>query len=207
MFGHHKAKRAKKKMKAEQNAFNQEKQQWTDQAPQREAELLAQQKKSASENAAQAKAERQTAREEGRADTESFLRKDYSGLGLDPKQREAMQYEANKAIQRGHQSANRKLLGEQSQSGILGKGGVGYAQQRDMQRMAQDAQAGVHRDLDKLDKDLELKKVAAIYAGGEGNASQNQLDKQIALDELQLAEERRKARTWEDKFNQAFSRI
>jgi hypothetical protein len=73
--------------------------------------------------------------------------------------------------------------------------------------MAQDAQAGVHRDLDKLDKDLELKKIAAIYAGGQGAASQSQLDKQLAIDELDLIEERKKAKTWEDKFNQAFSRI
>ena len=207
MFGHHKAKRAKKKLKAEQSAFNQEKNQLAQNEPQREADLLAQQKKTASENAAQSKLDRQTAREEGRADTESFLRKDYSGLGLDPKVKEAMQYEANKAVQRGHQAANRKLLGEQSQSGILGKGGVGYAQQRDLMKMADEAQAGVNRDLTKLDKDLELKKMAAIYAGGEGQASQSQLDKQLALDELQLAEEKRRARNWEDKFNQAFSRI
>lgn len=207
MFGHHKAKRQKKRMKAEQSAFDQEKKQWAEGGPTRDAEALAQQKQSASESAAKTKSERRASDEEGRADTEAFLRKDYSGLGLDPKTRQAMQFEANKAIQRGHQTANRKLLGEQSQKGIKGQGGVGYAQQRDMQRMAQDAEAGVTRDLTKLDKDLELKKMAAIYAGGKGEASQSQLDKQMALDELQLAEEKRKAKSWEDKFNQAFSRI
>jgi hypothetical protein len=207
MFGHHKAKREKKRLKREQQNFANEKQQYDQGALEREKQASDLQNQQAAEKAAQAKTERQGAREEGRADTESFLRKDYSGLGLDPKQRSAMQYEANKAIQRGHQSSNRKLLGNQSQSGILGKGGVGYAQQRDLQRMASDAYAGVDRDLTKLDKDLELKKMAAIYAGGEGHASQSQLDKQLALDELQLAEEKRKAKTWEDKFNQAFSRI
>lgn len=207
MFGHHRVKRQKKRLKEEQNALNKERQQWTDNAPEREAELLKKQKESASENAAQAKTERQKSREEGRSDTESFLRKDFSGLGLDPQVKSAMQYEANKAIQRGHQASNRKLLGEQSQRGITGKGGVGYAQQKDLMRMAQDAQAGVDRDLTKLDKDLELKKMAAIYAGGEGQASQDQLDKQLALDELQLAEEKRRAKTWEDKFNQVFNRI
>lgn len=207
MFGHHKAKRAKKRMKAEQDAFSKEKQSWSDNAPEREAQLLNQQKENAKTSADQAKADRQSNRESGRADTEAFLRKDYTGLGLDPKVKSAMQYEANRAIHRGHQASNRKLLGEQSQSGIVGKGGVGYAQQRDLQRMAQEAEAGVDRDLTKLDKDLELKKMAAIYAGGEGEASQAQLDKQLALDELQLAEEKRRGRSWEDKFNQAFSRI
>lgn len=207
MFGQHRARRQKRRMKEEQNAFTKEKQDWTNNAPQREADLLSQQRKNASTNAAESKANRQVDREAGRADTEGFLRKDYSGLGLDPKVRSAMQFEAQKNIQRGHQSANRKLLGEQSQRGIMGKGGVGYAQQRDLQRNAQDLEAGVNRDLTKLDKDLEMKKMAAIYAGGEGQAAQGQLDQQLALDELQLAEEKRRARQWEDKFNQAFSRI
>lgn len=207
MFGHHKAKREKRRKKKEQASFANEKMEWENNAPAREKEAADFQKQQVSDKSAQSKADRQAAREEGRADTEAFFRKDNSGLGLDPKQRSAMQFEANKAIQRGHQSANRKLLGEQSQSGIMGKGGVGYAQQRDLQRMASDATAGVDRDLTKLDKDLELKKMAAIFTGGEGHASQAQLDKQLALDELQLAEEKKKAKTWEDKFNHAFSRI
>ena len=207
MFGHLKAKREKRKQKREQQNFANEKMDWEKNALAREKEAADFRNQQVSDKTAQSKADRKAATEEGYADTEGFLRKDYSGLGLDPKQRSAMQFEANKAVQRGHQSANRKLLGEQSQSGILGKGGVGYAQQRDLQRMAQDAQAGVHRDLDKLDKDLELKKMAAIYAGGQGAASQSQLDKQLAIDELDLIEERKKAKTWEDKFNQAFSRI
>lgn len=207
MFGHHKAKRERKRQKREQQNFANEKMEWANNAPTREKEAADFRNQQISDKTAQSKLDRQNARNEGRTDTESFLRKDYSGLGLDPETRKAMQFEASKAIQRGHQSANRKLLGEQSQSGIMGKGGVGYAQQRDLQRMASDAQAGVDRDLTKLDKDLELKKIAAIYAGGEGNASQSQLDKQLAQDELDMIEERKKAKTWEDKFNQAFSRI
>lgn len=207
MFGHHKAKREKKRLKREKESFTNEKNLWDQNELEREKEASDLQNKHASEKAAQSKLDRQTAREEGRADTESFLKKDYSGLGLSPEQRSAMQYEANKSIQRGHQSANRKLLGQQSQSGIVGKGGVGYAQQRDLQRMTNDAYAGVDRDLTKLDKDLELKKLAAIYAGGEGGAAQSQLDKQLALDELQLAEEKRRARKREEKFDNAFSRI
>lgn len=207
MFGRIKAKREKKRLKKEEAAFAAEKEQYSSGALAREKEASDLQNKQASEKAAQSKADRATARTEGRADIEAFLRQDHSGLGLDPKERSAMQFEANKAIHRGHQSANRKLLGEQSQKGIGGRGGVGYAQQRDMQKMASEATAGVKRDLTKLDKDLEIKKIAAIYAGGEGNAAQTQLDKQMAIDELQLAEEKKKSKLWEDKFNQAFSRI
>jgi hypothetical protein len=207
MFGHHKANRQKKRQKREQASLEEQKKQSDQGAVDKEKEAYDLQNRQASERAEQSKLDRQKAREEGRADTESFFRKDYSGLGLDPKQRSAMQYEANKSIQRGHQSANRKLLGDQSQSGIMGKGGVGYAQQRDLLRMSNDAQAGVDRDLTKLDKDLELKKLAAIFTGGEGNAAQSQLDKQLALDELELAEEKKRARSREDKFDRAFSRI
>jgi hypothetical protein len=207
MFGHHAARRQKRKQKQEQTAFANEKLDWENNAPAREKEAADFKQKQVSDKVAQSKADRQAAREEGRADTEAFFRKDNSGLGLDPKQREAMQFEANKAIQRGHQSANRKLLGEQSQNGIVGKGGVGYAQQRDLMRMSNEAQAGVDRDLTKLDKDLELKKLAAIFTGGEGNAAQSLLDKQLAQDELELFEEKKKAKKYEDQRNLAFNRI
>lgn len=207
MFGHHKAKRAKKRLKREQESFANEKMDWQNNAPAREKEANEFKKTQIDERAAQSKADRQAAREEGRADTEAFFRKDHSGLGLSPEQRSAMQYEANKSIQRGHQSANRKLLGEQSQNGIVGKGGVGYAQQKDLMRMANDAQAGVDRDLTKLDKDLELKKLAAIFTGGEGNAAQSLLDRQLAQDELDLFEEKKRARKYEDERNLAFNRI
>lgn len=207
MFGHHKATRAQRRLSKEKEAFAKEQNVWNRGESQREKDLAERQDKQASEKAAKSKMEAQQGREEGRADTEAFLRKDYSGLGLDPKQRQAMQFEANKAIQRGHQSANRKLLGEQSQSGIVGKGGVGYAQQRDLMRMAKDAEAGVDRDLTKLDKDLEIKKIAAIFTGGEGRASQDLLNKQLAIDELQLAEEKKKAKKYEDQRNLAFNRI
>ena len=118
-----------------------------------------------------------------------------------------MQYEANKGIQRSMQQANRKLLGEQGLHGITGKSGVGYAQQRDLQRMGAEAQAGVHRDLDKLNADLALKKLAASFNIEQGEAAQSQLDKQIALDELNLAEERKRQRFFEEQANKQFSRI
>jgi hypothetical protein len=89
------------------------------------------------------------------------------------------------------QSANRKLLGDQGQHGIVGKGGVGYAQQRDLQRLGTEAQAGAQRDISKQNADLRLKNIAAIYAGEQGEAAQSQLDNQMALDQLQFAEEKK----------------
>ncbi len=204
MFGHHKAKRAKKRLKREQESFKEEQSKWGMGAEQREKEHSDLQNKTASEKAAQSKIDRQTAREEGRADAESFLSKDVQGL--DPEKRQALQYEANKGIQRSHQSANRKLLGDQGQHGIVGKGGVGYAQQRDLHKMASEAQGAAERDLTKLDRDIALKKQAAIFAGGQGEASQQQLDKQIAIDELQLADERKRQRNFEDQFYKQFIR-
>jgi hypothetical protein len=205
MFGHHAAKRASNRLRKEQSQLNKQKSDWQKASPEREKEAMDFQNKTIAEKAAQSAADRQAARESGRKDTEEFFKKDIQGL--DPEKRKALQYEANKGIQRGVQSANRKLLGEQSQHGIVGKGGVGYAQQKDLQRLGIDAQNQANRDLTKLDSDLALKKLAAIYSGGEGHASTAGLDKQMALDELQLAEEKKRQRNFEDQFNRLFSRV
>lgn len=204
MFGHHKKRREKRRAKEKESALEKQRMELQN-SPERikqEADTLKQQ---SSEKAAQSKLEREKARQEGRADTESFLSKEVQGL--DPRTRQALQYEANKGIQRSHQSANRKLLGEQASHGIVGKGGVGYAQQRDLMKMADEAKGAANRDLTKLDRDLALKKQAAIFAGGQGEASQQQLDKQIALDELQFADEKRRQRMLEDQFYKQFSRV
>lgn len=163
------------------------------------------QDKQVSEKVGQSKEDRKTARAEGREYAKDVLSQEYEGL--DPVKRQAMQYEANKGIQRSMQQANRKLLGEQGLHGITGKSGVGYAQQRDLQRMGAEAQAGVHRDLDKLNADLALKKLAASFNIEQGEAAQSQLDKQIALDELNLAEERKRQRFFEEQANKQLSRI
>lgn len=205
MFGHHKRKRERKKLKQQKSDFEAQKKQFEDQSPQREKEAADFQKSQVAEKTAQSKEDRKQAREEGKAYAEDVLNRDVQGL--DPAKRQAMQYEANKGIQRSMQSANRKLLGDQAQHGIVGKGGVGYAQQRDLQKMGTEAQAGVHRDLDKLNSDLALKKIAAMFNIEQGEASQAQLDKQLAIDELQLADERKRQRNFEDQFNRMFNRV
>jgi len=149
--------------------------------------------------------DRKRGREEGRKYAEELFSRDMPGL--QPEKRQAMQYEANKQIQRGHQAANRKLLGEQSQHGIVGKGGVGYAQQRDLQRLANEAQGQANRDLTKLDSDLALKKLAATFNIEQGEAAQGQMDKQLALDELRYEDEKKRQRAFEKQFHRQFTRV
>ena len=153
----------------------------------------------------QAKTDRKQGYAEGRERAEELYSRDVQGL--DPVKRQAMQYEANKGIQRSQQQANRKLLGDQATRGIMGKSGVGYSQQRDLQRMAMDANAGVHRDLDKLDADQRNKNRAAMFGIEQGEASQNQLDKQMALDEIRLGDERKRQRQFDDQFYKQFMRL
>ncbi len=205
MFGHHKAKRERRKQKREKENFNQEKAAWEQNSPTREKEAADFKNQQVTEKTQQAKADRTQARQEGREDAKEFFSQKFEGMK--PEDRAALQYEANKGIQRSHQSANRKLLGDQAAHGIQGKGGVGFAQQKDLQRLAMDAERGAFRDIQKQDSDLALKKQAAAFAGGEGNAAQQQLDKQSAVDELELADEKKRQRQFEDQFYRQFSRI
>lgn len=206
MFGHHKRKREKRRAKREKEAFNQEKMDWEKGSPTREKEAADFQKSQVEEKSSQAAEDRKKSYAEGRKRIQD-LYNDESIQGMDPEKRQALQYEANKGIQRSMQSANRKLLGEQGQHGIVGKGGVGYAQQRDLQKVGAEAQAGAQRDIAKQNADLRLKNIAAIYAGEQGEAAQSQLDKQLALDELQLADEKKRQRNMEDQINRLFSRV
>ncbi len=205
MFGYHKAKREKKKAKREREDLKRERAFLEGQKPELERKQAEADKVQLAEKTAQSKTDRQQARQEGKAYAEEVLGRDVQGLT--PAQRNAMQFEANKQIQRQHQSANRKLLGDQSQHGIVGKGGVGYAQQRDLQKLANESQGQATRDIDKLNADLALKKLAAMFNIEQGEVAQNQLDKQMASDELKLSNEQKRQRYFEDQFNRLFSRL
>lgn len=206
MFGHHKRKREKRRLKRESEALNEAKQKWESEAPERQKEADDYQKSQVDAKAAQSKEDRKKGYEEGRQRVKE-LYEDESIHGLDPEKKKAMQYAANQQIHRGHQAANRKLLGEQSQRGIGGKGGVGFAQQQELQRMAMDAEGQANRDLTNLDADMRLKNIAAIFAAEQGEAAQNQLDKQMALDELKYEDEKKRNRNFEDYAYKQFSRI
>ena len=206
MFGSHKARRQERRLKRSQDEFDVKQKAFEAGAPEREKQMAEQTQAQIADKTKAANSISEQARQAGRQDIRSLFN-DPSIKGLDDQQRKAMQYEANRGIQRSHQAANRQLLGEQSQRGIRGQGGVGYAQQRDLQRMAQEAQAGVHRDLDKMNADLRLKNLAAMFAGGEGRASQELLNQQLAADELQMADERKRQRAFEEQASRAFNRI
>ncbi len=205
MFGRHRREREENRLNKQKMEFNQQKQDFAKNTPQREREEFDLRNELASQKAQQAKSERKNAFNEGITQGEEFFKKDIEGLN--PQKRKALQYEASRNLDRGMETANRKLLGDQSQRGIVGKGGVGYAQQRELQRMAMDAQGGIHRDLDKLDADLKNKNRAALFGIGQGEAAQTALDRQLAADELQLDAERKRQRTFEDQFNRLFSRV
>jgi Mrp family chromosome partitioning ATPase len=209
MFGYHKAKRRKKRVKREEERLQKEQEEFAKEKPQLELEKEQRDKEAmqqhVTEQKEQGKKERAEAREEGKKYAEEFLSRDVQGLT--PEQKSAMQFEANRQIKRSHQNANRKLLGQQSQHGIVGKGGVGYAQQADLLRMADEARGQANRDLTKLDADLALKKLAAMFNIEQGEVGQTQLDKQMAIDELNAANEKKRLRQMEDEFNKILSRI
>jgi hypothetical protein len=197
MFGHHQAKRAKKRLNREKEDFSRQKREYEAQSPEREKAQRDKQNQYADESAERAREQRKKDYEYGNERHEELMR---NTEGLDPAERKAMQYEANKGIQRSTQAANRHLLGDQASRGIVGKGGVGYQQQRDLQRLSNEAQRGVSRDLDKLNSDVRYKKLASKFAFQQGESAQSQLDKQMALDELKLEDERKRQRQFEDQF-------
>lgn len=153
----------------------------------------------------EAKRSRQLARQEGKTYGEEVLNRNLQGLT--PQQRSAMQYEANRNIEGDLYRANQKLSGEQGRRGIGHKSGVAFAQQQALQRQAQEARGQSTRDVERLNADLALKKLAALFNIEQGEASQSQLDRQAAQDELELADERKRQRGWENKFNRLFSRV
>ena len=203
MFGHHKIKREKRRLKEQETVFNKQKKDYEDNAPARQKEASDFKNKTVSEKVKEAQERRKTSYDTGIKQGEELFAKDVQGL--DPEKRKSLQYEANANINRNMQTANRQLLGEQSQRGIVGKGGVGYAQQRALQQMAQDAQRGVTRDLTNLDQDLIMKKKASLFATGQGEATQGALDQQIASDEYDLGEEKKRQQAQEDEFNRQYN--
>lgn len=147
--------------------------------------------------------DRERGRKEGRAYAEDVLSREYQGLS--PEQRRAMQSAANRNIRRQTQGENRRLLAEQGRRGI--RGGTAFAQSQELQRGAQSARNKAQYDLDQMDRDLALKKMAAAFNIEQGEATQSALDREAAREELRAEQERRRQRRYEDKFNRLFSRV
>jgi hypothetical protein len=198
MFGHHKATRQKRRNKRAQFEMDVRNKM---EKPNKDLESQERINKSAAE----AKKLREEGRVAGRARGEELLGRNIQGL--DPKERQAMQTEAHKAINRGLQSSSRKLLGDQSSRGIVGKGGVGYYQQRDLEKQAMEARGQSERDIEKLNSDRQMKKLGAMAAFEEGEAAQAQQDRQIAVDEEGINEERKRSRYYEDMAAQQYGQF
>lgn len=209
MFGAYQAGSKTKKEKKPKVDYAKQQQDLADQAAamfkNKENEEAATQKQQFAEKTQQAKEDRTQARAEGKKYAEEVLGR--KKQGLTPEERQALQSEAYKGIERSMEGANRKLLGEQSLHGIVGKGGVGYAQRRDLQRMGDEAKQQAERDITGLNAKRELQNLAAAIALEQGEASQSQLDKQLAMDELNLLEEKKKQKKLEDHISQLFDRI
>jgi len=204
MFGHYRRKRKRKEQSERekqslQNELTQERERQSAEPTPEEM------KTSVQERFDQARKDREMGRKEGRQYAEEVLGREVQGL--DPHERSVMQYEAQRNIERQHQNASRKLLGDQSSHGIVGKGGVGYAQQADLQRIANESQGQATRDIEKLNSERQLKNLAAMFNIEQGEATQTQLDRQMAIDELELEREKKRQRKFDDEYYRLFSRI
>lgn len=155
------------------------------------------------ENYGKISAHRRNAEKEGRAYANEFI----GPGGMDPKEYKALQYEAHRGIHRNEQAANRKLLGEQGKRGIIGHGGVGYAQQRELQRAAQEQRGQANRDLTKLDTDIAAKNKAARGALELGYVGNSLLDRQIAEDAARYDEESERLKKNEKRASSNYSRV
>ena len=160
-------------------------------------------KTEAFKNAQDMKEDRKTARGEGKQYAEELFNRNIAGLN--PQQRQSMEESGRHSINRQMQGMERNLLAKQGKHGI--KGGAAYAQHADLARAAVDAQGQMQRDLQSLDSDLALKKLAAMFNVEQGEAGQAQLDRQLALDELKYEEEKKRNRLLEEQFNRQFSKV
>lgn len=205
MFGHHKRRREKKKIKSQRKDLERERKELSESTPERQKEQDQYDASQIESKTQQSRETREAGQQRGRKYSEEFMARPVQGL--DPAKRKALQYEANKGIERSMEGADRKLLGDQSTRGIMGKSGVAYAQQRDLQKMGNEARAGVDRDITKLDSDQQLKNKAAMFAMEQGEGAQSQLDRQMAIDEMEHANEQKRQKNFENRFYQQFTRV
>lgn len=160
-------------------------------------------KEMASTRAQEMRTQRQQARQEGRQYAEELFNRPMQGIPA--QERKLMESEANQKLNRQLQGYNRQLLASQGRKGI--RGGAAYAQSADLARIGQEAQSQYQRELDQLDLHRKLQNLAAMYALEQGEGAQQNLEYQTALEEQQLADERRRQRYLEDQYQRLFSRI
>ncbi|HET9433069.1 MAG TPA: hypothetical protein VFO37_04895 [Chitinophagaceae bacterium] len=139
---------------------------------------------------------RTESRQEGRRYAEEVLSRDIQGYT--PAQRRSMEEGGKRRIGREFQGYQRQLLAQQGRRGL--RGGAAYAQQADLARGAQEAQQQMMQDIEQSSADAALKKLAAMFSIEQGEAAQSSLDRQLALEEIRLEQERKRQRMYEDKY-------
>ena len=125
--------------------------------------------------------------------------------GFTPEQKALKESDAQQRLNNDMQGYQRNITSRQGASGI--KGGAAYAQNADLAKLGMQAQGQFQSDLAQLDQDLALKKAAAKYSIGQGNATQNQLNQQIAEDTEQTEKERKRQQALEDQVNKILARL
>jgi hypothetical protein len=171
----------------------------------REVQNLAAEKAGIKQNAQEESSYRAADTQRGRQDAQNFFNQEQKGLT--DKQRNAMQYEGERQIDREHEKARQSLLGQQGQRGVGGRSGIGYAQQKDLHNMASEARGAVTRGVQLADADQALKKQAAIYAGGQGESALSALDRQSAQDDLRYRQEQHDATKRLRKAGNSYRRV
>lgn len=127
--------------------------------------------------------------------------------GYTPEHRAALQNQANAHINSTMHTASKKLLGDQASRGILGQGGVKYAQQRDLMRQGMKARGDAHNEVAKQDAERAIQKQAQVFAAGAGEASQANLERQEAKNDLRYTQERQDNKKMVKKFGKNLSRL
>jgi hypothetical protein len=192
----------RKKLKKERTAFESERNAFRAQRPQAEREDEQDMERQAKVKAKEAKETRLAGRAEGEKYGTEFFNQDMQGLT--PEQRRNSQYESDQRINRDLYAKEKKLLGEHGKRNIGNKSGVAFAQQQELKRDAEEARGQASRDLDNVNADLRMKKLAAVFASGKGEEAQSLLDNQTAADELDLKRERKRARHDEQEYKNNF---
>lgn len=143
------------------------------------------------------------AREEGRKYGEELINRKVQGIS--PEERNALQESANAQIGRDIHGHEKRILAQQGKRGI--RGGAAYAQRQDLARLGTEAQQQVQRDLTSLDRDLAMRKLAALYNVEQGERGQAAIRHQGAKDTAEAYNQRKYQKWLADQANKIFARI
>lgn len=204
MFGHNRRKREKKKLKKAKEAFSQEKSIYEQQQPERERASREETKKQVGVDVGEREKEREAARKRGRTYAEEFTSRKFQGLS--PDERREMQEEASQGIRHNLRNEQKRIHAEHGRKGA-GRSGIAFAQRQELNRAAQEQQGQHQRDINRLDRDVALKRQAQHFAIEQGEAGQSSLDRQLAQDEVEMADERRRQRARENQYSNLFNSL